>query len=246
MYLLALSEKIYAALPDKENPAFRVSREAHNDAMYAKIRADAQMRADKELSPADKLLANDKLTPEEQAKVRHQQTHSYRIASSSLTQLGMEVQPHSCNKVLFPVLSLLRYLQSCFQSEKELWMNGNPRSETLPDKIVRILLVLLSSYFFLFQSRFDILACPPLAKGKPGAIWYRAVSHRPEASVITYSHSLSSSFLFLLLFLSSFLFFPSFLSRPHFCSFPSPVIGFFSGHWRWSPGADRERARQGS
>ena len=30
-----------------------------------------------------------------------------------------------------------------------------------------------------------------MAKGKPGAIWYRAVSHSPEASVITYSHSLS-------------------------------------------------------
>ena len=216
MYLLALSEKIYAALPDKENPAFRVSREAYSNTIAAQIHADAldQQRADNKLPPADKLLANDKLTPEEQAKVHHQQTHSYRIASSSLTQLGMEVQPHSCNKVLFPFLSLLRYLQSCFQSEVELWLNGNPRSETLPDKIVRILLVLLSSYFFLFQSRFDILACPPLAKGKPGAIWYRAVSHNPEASVITYSHSLS--------FLPFF-----FLSQPHFCSFPSPYTGFF-------------------
>ena len=111
MYLLALSEKIYAALPDKENPAFRVSREAHNDAMYAQIHADAmaQKPADKKLPPEDKYLANDELTLEEQAEVHHRQTHSYRIASSSLTQLGMEVQPHSCNKVLFPFLSLLRY-----------------------------------------------------------------------------------------------------------------------------------------
>ena len=110
MYLLALSEKIYAALPDKENPAFRVSREAFSNEQRVRMHANAlaQKRADKELPPADKLLANDALTPEEQAKVHHRQTHSYRIASSSLTQLGMEVQPHSCNKVLFPVLSLLR------------------------------------------------------------------------------------------------------------------------------------------
>ena len=158
--------------------------------MHARIYADKK-RTDNKMTSSDKHLANEKMTPKEQAEVHHQQTQGFRIASSSLTQLGMEVQPHSCNKVLFPFLSLLRYLQSCFQSEVELWLNGNPRSETLPDKIVRILLVLLSSYFFLFQSRFDILACPPLAKGKPGAIWYRAVSHNPEASVITYSHSLS-------------------------------------------------------
>ena len=99
MYLLALSEKIYAALPDKENPAFRVSREA---SIQARIHADAMAlkRADNKLPPGDKFLANVELTPEEQAEVHHQQTQGFRIASSSLTQLGMEVQPHSCNKVL--------------------------------------------------------------------------------------------------------------------------------------------------
>ena len=100
MYLLALSEKIYAALPDKENPAFRVSREAFSKEQRAQMYADAQERADKKLPPGDKYLANDELTLEEQAEVLHQQTQGYRIASSSLTQLGMEVQPHSCNKVL--------------------------------------------------------------------------------------------------------------------------------------------------
>ena len=105
MYLLALSEKIYAALPDKENPAFRVSREAFSKEQRAQMYADAQERADKKLPPEDKYLANDELTLEEQAEVLHQQTQGYRIASSSLTQLGMEVQPHSCNKVLLPFLS---------------------------------------------------------------------------------------------------------------------------------------------
>ena len=76
--------------------------------MHARIYADKK-RTDKKLTPSDKHLANEKMTEEQQAEVHHQQTQGFRIASSSLTQLGMEVQPHSCNKVLFPFLYSVIY-----------------------------------------------------------------------------------------------------------------------------------------
>ena len=76
--------------------------------MWAKSVADRK-RTDKKLPSSDKYLANQKMTEEEQAEVHHQQTQGFRIASSSLTQLGMEVQPHSCNKVLFPFLYSVIY-----------------------------------------------------------------------------------------------------------------------------------------
>ena len=76
--------------------------------MRAKFVADRKL-TDKKLTSSDKYLANQKMTEEEQAEVHHQQTQGFRIASSSLTQLGMEVQPHSCNKVLFPFLYSVIY-----------------------------------------------------------------------------------------------------------------------------------------
>ena len=69
----------------------------------------ARIHADKKRTSQAKYLANEKMTPKEQAEVHHQQTQGFRIASSSLTQLGMEVQPHSCNKVLFPFLYSVIY-----------------------------------------------------------------------------------------------------------------------------------------
>ena len=46
-------------------------------------------------------------------------------------------------------------------------MNGNPRSETLPDKIVRILLVLLSSYFSFFSPGSTSLPVHPWPRVSP-------------------------------------------------------------------------------
>ena len=46
-------------------------------------------------------------------------------------------------------------------------MNANPRSKTLPDQIVRILLVLLSSYFSFFSLGLTSLPVLPWPRVSP-------------------------------------------------------------------------------
>ena len=81
-YLFFLSERILAGLPNGENKAFRVPREAMSVAMADQVRADRKL---------NKLKAQ-----------------GFRLSSSSLNELGVEVQLHSCTEVFS--VSLLRYL----------------------------------------------------------------------------------------------------------------------------------------
>ena len=74
-YLFFLNERILAGLPNGENKAFRVPREAQGG-------MDDRFWADKELSNLKKM-----------------QAQGFRLSSSSLSELGMEVQRHPCTKV---------------------------------------------------------------------------------------------------------------------------------------------------
>ena len=74
-YLFFLNERILAGLPNGENKAFRVPREAQDgmgDEWYQ-----------------DKGLSN----------LKKMQDQGFRLSSSSLSELGMEVQRHPCTKV---------------------------------------------------------------------------------------------------------------------------------------------------
>ena len=74
-YLFFLNERILAGLPNGENKAFRVPREAQGG-------YDDDFYKDKELS-----------------NVKKMQGQGFRLSSSSLSELGMEVQRHPCAKV---------------------------------------------------------------------------------------------------------------------------------------------------
>ena len=74
-YLFFLNERVLASLPNGENKAFRVPREAQGG-------MPPKFYEDKELSNVEKM-----------------QGQGFRLSSSSLNELGMEVQRHPCTKV---------------------------------------------------------------------------------------------------------------------------------------------------
>ena len=74
-YLFFLNERILASLPNGENKAFRVPREAQGG-MPPKFYED-----------------------KEETNMKKMQDQGFRLSSSSLNELGMEVQRHPCAKV---------------------------------------------------------------------------------------------------------------------------------------------------
>ena len=74
-YFSFLNERVLASLPNGENKAFRVPREAEGG-MDDEFWKDA-----------------------EQSNLKKMESQGFRLSSSSLHELGMEVQSHPCTQV---------------------------------------------------------------------------------------------------------------------------------------------------